>query len=207
MPKAANTLQLFNFIRADLLSHRPKPPVQEDNPFAEDTSFNPLAEPRFPKSLYLLDPLFTAYQLNPVAAVAQSSVPIPEGLDLDAWIVPPPPEPVLEVEKKKKSRKGKEKEKDTGGKRPRSVKQNTFDAFEERIEPEEDEVDLERVTDLSSLELIHTHIRPAQGRAPRTSQGRSILYHGYNIFSTTCRGLGRGLDSSCTTRRHAISSR
>jgi AP-3 complex subunit delta-1 len=32
--------------------------------------------------------------LNPVAATAQGKVPIPEGLDLDAWINEPPPAPV-----------------------------------------------------------------------------------------------------------------
>lgn len=49
-------------------------------------------------------------------------VPIPEGLDLDKWFVPPPPEPVLERaesgEKKKKSKKGKEKQVN-GGKKER----------------------------------------------------------------------------------------
>jgi AP-3 complex subunit delta-1 len=74
-------------------------------------------EPRFPKSLYLIRPLFDVYELNPVASSAQASVPIPEGLDLDAWFVPPPPEPVAHaeeesavVEKKKKAKKGKAKE-------------------------------------------------------------------------------------------------
>lgn len=75
-------------------------------------------EPRFPKSLYLIRPLFDMYELNPVASSAQASVPIPEGLDLDAWFVPPPPEPVAQAEeesavvseKKKKTKKGKGKE-------------------------------------------------------------------------------------------------
>ncbi|KAJ7170232.1 Ap3d1 protein [Mycena filopes] len=82
--RAANTLQLFSFINADLNAYRPKP---VDNPFAE----------AFPKSLYLLEPLHGAYELNPVALAAQASVPIPEGLDLDAWIA-------------RKAKKGKAKE-------------------------------------------------------------------------------------------------
>ncbi|KAJ6502639.1 adaptin N terminal region-domain-containing protein [Mycena vulgaris] len=111
--RAANTLQLFTFIQADLNAYRPKP---VDNPFAEaSSSFDPIAsgEPRFPKSLYLLQPLHGAYELNPVALAAQASVLIPDGLDLDAWIVSPPQEPVLEADleaKARKIKKGKGKE-------------------------------------------------------------------------------------------------
>ncbi len=36
-----------------------------------------------------------AGELNPVAAKAQRKVPVPEGLDLDAWINEPPPPPPL----------------------------------------------------------------------------------------------------------------
>ncbi|KAF8215817.1 adaptin N terminal region-domain-containing protein [Mycena galopus ATCC 62051] len=81
--RAVNTVQLFTFIQADLNAYRPKP---INNPFAEaSSSFDPIAgEPRFPKSLYLLQPLHEAYELNPVALAAQASVPIPYGLDLDA---------------------------------------------------------------------------------------------------------------------------
>jgi AP-3 complex subunit delta-1 len=53
-------------------------------------------------------------------------VPIPEGLDLDEWFVPPPPEPVLERagsgEKKKKSKKGKEKQVNGGKKEKKGKK-------------------------------------------------------------------------------------
>lgn len=108
--QAANTLQLFYFIRADLNAHRPKP----DSPFGDQSSsFDPIAEPRFPKSLYLIRPLFSSYNLNPVALAAQASVPIPDGLDLDAWIVPPPPDPTsaTDVELKvKRNKKGKDKD-------------------------------------------------------------------------------------------------
>ncbi|KAF7347534.1 AP-3 complex subunit delta [Mycena venus] len=115
--RAANTVQLFTFIQADLNAYRPKP---VDNPFAEaSSSFDPIgsAEPRFPKSLYLLQPLHGAYDLNPVALAAQASVPVPEGLDLDAWIVAPPQEPAPEVDadvKARKVKKGKGKEKAMG---------------------------------------------------------------------------------------------
>ena len=36
--------------------------------------------------------IFYAGELNPVAAKAQKKVPVPEGLDLDAWINDPPME-------------------------------------------------------------------------------------------------------------------
>ncbi|KAF7302704.1 AP-3 complex subunit delta [Mycena chlorophos] len=126
--RAANTLQLFNFIQADLNAYKPKPPAS--NPFAEaSSSFDPMSsassEPRFPKSLYLIEPLHNAYELNPVALVAQASVPVPDGLDLDVWFVAPPPEPVVAPEPKmrKSSSKGKGKEVNGGtGKASKSKK-------------------------------------------------------------------------------------
>jgi len=77
-----------------------------------------LEEPRFPKSLYLIHPLFSGYELNPVGINAQASVAVPEGLDLDSWIVPPPLEAVpynVDDEKggsgkKVRSKKGKGKD-------------------------------------------------------------------------------------------------
>ena len=111
-------LQLFTFISADINSYRLGPTAGPSSLAAE---FTPLEEPRFPKSLYLIHPLFTGYELNPVGANAQTSVVIPEGLDLDSWIVPPPREAVphnVDDEKdgsgKKKVRSKKGKGKDVG---------------------------------------------------------------------------------------------
>ena len=107
-------MQLFTFIRADLGNYKPKPPP----PIGENgTGFGApdLDEPSFPKSLLLLRPLHTLFDLNPVAAAAQSSVPKPEDLDLDNWIIPPPRNARAEDEATKekigktKSGKGKEK--------------------------------------------------------------------------------------------------
>ncbi|KAG6842376.1 hypothetical protein C0991_007506 [Blastosporella zonata] len=107
--RAANSLQLFRFIQADLDAHRPKPPITPGFP-TDPEVLSP--EPRFPKSLYLIEPLSSTYELNPVATSAQASVPIPEGLDLDAWIVPPPQEIIADQppDRKKKLKKGKGKE-------------------------------------------------------------------------------------------------
>ncbi|KAK7464464.1 AP-3 complex subunit delta [Stygiomarasmius scandens] len=109
--RAANTSQLFAFIQADLNSYRPKP----DIPSFTDagSSFDSITEPHFPKSLLLIEPLVSSYELNPVAPNAQASVAVPDGLDLDSWIIPPPVEtkPVeIEEKKTKKSKKGKGKE-------------------------------------------------------------------------------------------------
>jgi AP-3 complex subunit delta len=103
---------LFAFIQADLNSYRPK--FENGFGFPDAGPSFESAEPRFPKSLYLIRPLFTSYELNPVALTAQENVPIPEGLDLDAWFVPPPPEPIIQINtdadggiEKKKTKKGK----------------------------------------------------------------------------------------------------
>ncbi|KAG6911280.1 hypothetical protein DXG01_002119 [Tephrocybe rancida] len=124
--RAANSLQLFRFIQADLEAHRTKPPATPG--FSTDSELQSL-EPRFPKSLYLIEPLSATYELNPVAASAQASVPIPDGLDLDAWIMPPPKEPVVEQlpEKKKKTKKGKGKEVGDGQVKTKKKKKDESD--------------------------------------------------------------------------------
>lgn len=107
------------------------------NGFAEEPSppSDPV-NPSFPKSLYILQPLFSTYALNPVAEEAQAIIRVPDGLDLNAWIVPraKPASPVndeyeqvgdLEKKLKKKSKKGKERDDGEGtkikktGKRPK----------------------------------------------------------------------------------------
>ncbi|KAJ3755997.1 adaptin N terminal region-domain-containing protein [Lentinula raphanica] len=134
--RAANTIQLFNFILADLNAYRPRP---VDNPFDESSSSfagsSVASEPSFPKSLFLIQPLFSSYDLNPVAQHAQASVPIPAGLDLDAWIVPPPPDPLSLIgngEKHAKKKSKKEKGKDAlsnskGKKKQRAENGNGYD--------------------------------------------------------------------------------
>lgn len=79
--------------------------------FAKDST----GDPRFPKSLLLVRPLHTAYELKPVGPEVQRQIKPPLGLDLDAWIVPPPKKTVPatavdeEVTIRKKKKKGKEK--------------------------------------------------------------------------------------------------
>ena len=81
-------MQLFNFIRADLTSHR-LPEADLTASFqVDETNQNPT----YPKSLLLINPLFSAYELNSVNLAAQDSIPVPESIDLDAWIIPPPRE-------------------------------------------------------------------------------------------------------------------
>lgn len=125
-----------------------------------------MAEPRFPKSLYLIQPLYSSYGLNPVATNAQASVPIPDGLDLDAWIVPPPPEPVSQLDeerKLKKSKKGKGKEVNgTKSKNGKKKKHRENDDDSENgvvltpalveVESAEERAERERVRTLASLD-------------------------------------------------------
>ncbi|KLO06308.1 Adaptor protein complex AP-3 delta subunit [Schizopora paradoxa] len=158
--RATNIMQLFNFIRADLNAYKPRSRIPEQsNGFADasTSAFDPVGttDPSFPKSLLLLDPLFTPYTLNPVAPEAQSSVPVPEGLDLDAWIVPEAnialrhEKEKSTEKKKKKDKKGKAKETGLTGERvdrsaARSSKTRT-NAFEvgrtqEEVQAEQEEI-------------------------------------------------------------------
>ncbi|KAI0691983.1 Adaptor protein complex AP-3 delta subunit [Cytidiella melzeri] len=156
--RAANILGLFSFVNADLQTFRPKHEVNGID-YGEGTSSGfgsePRSEPRFPKSLYLVQPLFGNYELNPVASSAQASVPVPDGLNLDAWIVPPPKEQVEEegsgVEgsadpvKVKKSRKGKGKAV-AGSKSKKKQQMYDDDALDSTpAETEEERADRERV--------------------------------------------------------------
>lgn len=153
--QAANILQLFTFIKHDLAAYRPR-----ENGLADvaASSFDPIAEPGFPKSLYLIRPLVSSYELAPVAPAAQASVPVPEGLDLDAWFVPAMQEPIVDDEshvvgkKVKKSKKGKEKEtpnrtKVKGGKKKRKEDSNIEELVpDEPEETAEERAERERVS-------------------------------------------------------------
>lgn len=118
--QAANTLQLFSFISADINSYLPNLGIASSSPLPgsssrSDGSPSRSEELRFPKSLYLIQPLFTPYELNPVAITAQASVVLPEGLNLDTWFVEPPPQVISQADdadlgKTKKAKKGKAKD-------------------------------------------------------------------------------------------------
>lgn len=102
----------------DLYQPRPQPLVAVEETPGFDNVFEEIPTPQapvFPKGLLLLRRFFTAYPLRPVAPHAQQQVQIPDGLDLDAWIVAPPKHvtddgaPGEEKGKKKKKKaKGKE---------------------------------------------------------------------------------------------------
>ncbi|OCH95738.1 Adaptor protein complex AP-3 delta subunit, partial [Obba rivulosa] len=148
--RAAEMQQLFTFIRADLNAHRPRPSAEFDYGAGSGFDESASSDPQFPKSLFLMQPLFRAYELNPVAPNAQACVPVPEGLDLDAWIVPPPKEAVSNgvegqtaTEVKKKHKKGKAKDK--GKAKFEDVDGNGFAApAPDHVETEEERVELER---------------------------------------------------------------
>lgn len=152
-PKAANSLGLFAFINADLSQFRPRP--AESYAFASDSAGfeSTSTEPEFPKSLYLIHPLVSAYPLNPVASAAQANVPIPDGLDLDKWIVPPPkdivPTPTTEMEergRRPKKKKGKQKEANGKLKERAATKPLQEDVLTPAAETEEEKAERERVS-------------------------------------------------------------
>ncbi|EIN14349.1 Adaptor protein complex AP-3 delta subunit [Punctularia strigosozonata HHB-11173 SS5] len=149
--RAANIYQLLAFVRADLASYRIRPQegfgAPEPSISADDATSG---EPRFPKSLMLIGPLFSSYELNPVAPEAQASVPVPGGLDLDAWFVPPPRKEEHDAQgedeaeigtKVKKVKKSKGKGKEREGTSTRSVKKKRrIDAHGDVLTPAEPEV-------------------------------------------------------------------
>lgn len=124
---------------------------KQENGFSDPSAaaFDPVSEPSFPKSLYLIQPLFSSHELNPVASIAQASVPVPDGLDLDAWIVPSMQDRVAEegddgdvTERKiKRNKKGKEKEKESGSrtKVKGGKKKQKEGGYQEELAPQEEE--------------------------------------------------------------------
>lgn len=82
---------LFTLIRNDV-EKSVAPNDDDDIPtgmpagFAEDDAGT---TPKYPKSLFLLLPLFDSYELNPVGYKAQERVSLPDGLDLDTPLVDP----------------------------------------------------------------------------------------------------------------------
>jgi AP-3 complex subunit delta-1 len=148
-------VQLFNFIRADLASHRP-----EEISTVGVSSDEAKQGPAYPRSLLLINPLFSAYELNSVNIAAQESIPVPESLDLDAWIVPPPreftvPDAVAEDDTQggeRRSAKKKVKSKGKGKGKEKGPKATTHDPQTDLIpslgpsETEEDRAEREKVS-------------------------------------------------------------
>jgi AP-3 complex subunit delta-1 len=180
-------------VKADLDSHRPRPKTQTfDTPSGFEDVLE--TEPNFPKSLFLLRPLFTAHELNPVAMSAQASVPVPEGLDLNVWIVPPPPseetvdggDAQLQERRVKKMKKGKEKESGSNGVKTtdaKKKKKKRDDAdFGEQLEPPPEQTpdeaeEVERVYNLNHIIPPPADISSlAERRTPGPTKRRSVLH-------------------------------
>lgn len=80
--RAFELSQLLDFVDADLSIHI----SNTDGPTLEDGFAS--GNPPYPKSLFLLKPLFTSHQLSAVASHAQLAVSIPDGLELEHDFVP-----------------------------------------------------------------------------------------------------------------------
>ncbi|EJD54241.1 Adaptor protein complex AP-3 delta subunit [Auricularia subglabra TFB-10046 SS5] len=158
--RAANILALFAFVRADLSAHQPsRTSTRSIAPDEYDPDAHAFADPEpahtpsmdFPKSLMLLYPLFSSPELGAVAPSAQAAVPVPPGLDLNAWIVSPPAPPLrpaVEVEDgeggDRVRKNGKAKDKD-GTKRKKKRRDVPGAAPEPPVETAEERAERERV--------------------------------------------------------------
>ena len=221
-------LQLFTFMRADLNSYRP--PVERSFGYEDAVgSSSNTTEPDFPKSLFLIQPLSSTYELNTVATNAQASVPIPEGLDLEAWIVPPPKETLRQVHesdevgdivetKVKKLKKGKGKE--TGGTtKSKAKKKKDGDGGRDALSPAEEaeltEAERAEQARVRSSFILNRSLSdrpcsnstfglsgvfPVESRTIRETKRRSILPHRYPAFKPAGSTRCR-LNTGCTARR------
>jgi len=118
----------------------------------------------------------SAYPLNPVASAAQANVPIPEGLDLDKWIVPPPksslPTPATEEGRGRRPKKKKGKQKEVNGKVKEGPANRLLqeDALMPAAETEEEKAERERVGFISGPRwspILTTHLQKRQERIER----------------------------------------
>jgi hypothetical protein len=94
--KASNFTHIFTLIRNDLEQKNSSENRKEDK---EDMNVSVErvidVQPDYPKSAYLLLPLFAAYELNPVEYKAQERVEVPDSLDLSKPFVDPETLPTL----------------------------------------------------------------------------------------------------------------
>jgi AP-3 complex subunit delta-1 len=113
--QAVNFLQLFRLLEADLSASKPPPAEHrardtfggepefenafaQDNADAEKNENGDSAQPNYPKSLFLLRPLLTGYEMNSIGYKAQESVKVPDDLNLEATLVDWTPDETLDFE-------------------------------------------------------------------------------------------------------------
>ena len=181
-------MKLFTFIQADLVSFHLGDP-------AADTPVDNLGQhPTYPKSLLLINPLFSAYELNSVNSAAQDSISVPEGLDLDVWIVPPPQELLMPAaavaddsqEGERPPTKKKVKGKGKGKGKVRSSKVAT-------IEPHDPQTDTINPPDPSETEERIENERVSSSVIPNFQGSNDLLasttksdgWKGWNFVDTT----------------------
>lgn len=175
-------MQLFVLIEADLASFKPQPQAPEylyeddaSNVFARDSA-NSTGGPRFPKSLLLVRPLHTAYELKPVGSEVQRQIKPPPGLDLDAWIVPPPKKAVPANEEdmtiKKKKKKGKEKTITEGGETPVKKKKKSGTATPD-VKKYSDALTPEETAELQRVGILRNYLVSSNAQATCTGTIRT----------------------------------
>ena len=137
---------------------------EDDGPnvFAKDSAHS-TGDPRFPKSLLLVRPLHTAYELKPVGPEEQRQIKPPPGLDLDAWIVPPPKKAIPartvdeEVAIRKKKKKGKERT-ITGGDEASLKKKKKSGTATPDVKKHSDALTPEEAAELERVGILHDYL-------------------------------------------------
>ncbi|ORX37980.1 armadillo-type protein [Kockovaella imperatae] len=88
--RAIELSHLLDFIDADLASYRPPATSTKSEIPGVSGGFDTSSsdQPTYPKSLFLLSPLYSSHELNAVAVEAQAFISPPEGLNIDLDIVP-----------------------------------------------------------------------------------------------------------------------
>ena len=227
--RAANLVNLLSFVQADITAHQPAPAPPAPKVALDpdlDSDAHGFAQPdedetvvtavvTFPKSLVLLQPLFGA----PLGVAPSRSLPVPSGLDLDAWIVPPPAKRVEETNgaAKPKSKKGKERataadSAETGEVRIKKKKKRVDNGVHDTaaaasssaavpVETAEEHAERERVRPKRCLLAYTNGFRVEESRTLGANAGRPVLpLRSQSECSNTTSRAGRcGLHSHRST--------
>ncbi|KAJ3206165.1 AP-3 complex subunit delta-1 [Dinochytrium kinnereticum] len=145
-------------------------------------------------------------ELNPVAPTAQKKVPIPDGLDLDAWIVPPKPLPIDELDTgdeaddfwessgitQKREKSGIESDESKTERRKRREAQKRMDPF--YIPPSNlDDVDSIPIVKLS-LDDIPRIDKPLKKTKKKAKKGSELLVEGLPSSRQVSYEINRGFE-------------
>lgn len=86
--QALNAAQLLKFVMMDAKSHQFQP-NQDSKEVNIESPVSGVAQPDYPKGLYLVEPLFSSYAIQPIADKEEAQqISSDAPLDLDTWMIP-----------------------------------------------------------------------------------------------------------------------